>query len=243
MTLVGNDGVGREKMKKEIIKEVRHDEKRRKAINCLGCLFLKLIFFLVVALLVAFGVAKTGLYEIPVLTNWLYHPGEPIRVVQPLIGSDGEQVMRNAMARAEYNAAVNLFSVNLTEQELTTLVVEAAAKQGGESGFEIKLVQMTVSEEGIELFAVSPRSERDVTIKSLIRPVVTEGKMLLDVRTLEIGALSIPGSFVSLVSKIVSGQLSDALSLSASGLGELHEVRTEDKQLYIVFKPQLKLPF
>lgn len=240
--MVGNGGVSREKMKKEIKEEIRRDEKRRKLVNCIGCLTLKLVVLLAVVLFTASLVAKTGLYEIPVLTNWLYHPSEPTRIVQPLIGYDGEQVMQNAMARAEYNGITSSFSISLSEQELTTIAAEAAEKSDNESGFAIKSVQMTVSTDGIELFAVSPRSERDVTIKSLFLPSISDnGKMIFDVKTLEIGALDIPGVLVSPVSRIISGQLSDTLSLTDGGLGELQEVRTEDKRLHLVFR--LKLPF
>lgn len=238
MSQVSDKGESREQMKREIMSEIRRDERHRRTWGCLRWMLVKLGLFLVTLLIVAVGIAKTGLYEIPVLTNWLYQAGEPTRVVQPLMGYDDEQVMQGAMARAEYNGSTGLFSVNLTEKELSTLATGAVGVKDDNFDFTIKSAQMAVMEQGIEVFTVLSRPERDVTVKILVDPLVKDGKIVLDAKELQVGSLNMPSFLVSSVSKLISGQFMDSL---ATGLGELQDVQTKEGELTIIFKPQIKL--
>ena len=239
-----NPATTREKMKKEILGEIRIEERRRKRRNCLVWLGIKLLLLLIPLLLVAAMVAKSGFYDIPVLTNWLYAPSQPTRVVTPLVGFDSDMVVRQAMARAEYEAGVGRFKIYLTEQELTTLVQESLANIGPEAPLPVKSGQAAITEEGIELFLLTPRPERDVTVKTVLMPEIDEsGEVAMAISSLEIGSLNMPRFAVKLMSQALAKQLADALSMSDSGLGELRDVRVSDKRIDLEFKPTLKLPF
>lgn len=243
MAVIGGNGASRAEMKKEIIKEIHQEERQRKLISCIGCLTLKLLILAIPIVLVTVAVAKSGFYEVPLLSDWLYQPSSPERIVKPLVGYDSGQVLRVAMARAEFESAVGLLKVNLTEAELTTLV-SAAAAANVDGPMKINQAQMTCSKEGIELFAITPRPKRDVTIKVLFSPSITdEGKLNLEVKSMRIGGLNVPGVMLSLLSKALASQMTKALASAAAGAGELKGIRAGEKKLYLDFMPELKLPF
>lgn len=238
-----NPASAREKMKKEIIGEIKSEERRRKRISCLVWLVVKLVIAMIPLVLVAAMVAKSGFYDIPVLTNWLYAPSSPTRVVTPLVGFDSEMIIKQAMARAQYEAGVGTFKVYLTEQELTSLLKESLARMDEDAPLPVKSGQAAITEEGIELFLLTPRPERDVTVKSVLMPTAESGEITMEIKSLEIGSLNMPKFAVKLMSQALAKQLSDALSMSEGGLGELRDARVSDKRIDLEFKPTLKLPF
>jgi hypothetical protein len=238
-----NPKASREKMKKEILGEIRSEERRRKRLSCLVWLAIKLIIILIPIVLVTAMIAKSGFYDIPVLTNWLYAPSSPTRVVTPLVGFDSEMIVKQAMARAEYEASVNRFKVYLTEQELTSLLAESLARMDEDAPLPVKSGQAAITEEGIELFLLTPRAERDVTVKTGLMPTTKDGEITMEIRSLEIGSLDMPKFAVKLMSQALAKQLSDALSMAESGLGELRDARVSEKRIDLEFQPTLKLPF
>ena len=121
---------------------------------------------------------------------------------------------------------------------------ESLANIGPEAPLPVKSGQAAITEEGIELFLLTPRPERDVTVKTVLMPEIDEsGEVAMAISSLEIGSLNMPRFAVKLMSQALAKQLADALSMSDSGLGELRDVRVSDKRIDLEFKPTLKLPF
>ena len=246
-TIGSGSNPSRSELKKEILEEIHQEERHRKFVNCLGCLFLKLLLFLIPVVIAAALVAQSGFFEVPLLSKWLYHPSTPQRTVVPLVGYDSEQIMKAAMTRADYNPTAGQLNISLTEQELTTMARAALVNTeqgtaGGGASSSFKTVQMAVSQEGIEFFAVTPRPERDVTIKILFLPAIdAKGELNLTVKKLEVGSLDIPSALINLLTKTFARQMTQQMNSILSGAGRLVGVKTGEKTLYLNFQPELKL--
>jgi hypothetical protein len=247
MSVVDNQaGPSRSALKKEILDEIHHEERRRKLVSCIGCFTVKLIIVALPLLLMASMVAKTGLYDIPLMTQWLYEETEPTREVLPIVGYTSEQLVDRAMARAQYDAAVGVFRVELSENELTRMAQSGLQDSGNATLTEIQDFQLLVNETtGMELFFRIPRSERLVPVKSTFKPAINPetGEFALEISSLEIGALDMPAFGVEMMSNLMATQLARALAFDDGGLGELKDVGLTDDRLYLEFKPKLKLPF
>lgn len=247
MSVIDNQaGTSQSALKKELLDELHHEERNRKLVSCIGCLTIKLIIVAIPLLLLAAMVAKTGLYDIPLMTQWLYAETEPTREVAPIVGYTSEQLVERAMARAEYEPSVGVFRIELSENELTRLAQSGLQNSGNAALEEIRDFQLLVDEaNGIELFFRILRPERDVPVKSVFQPAVSpeSGELVLEISSLEVGALSVPSFGVELLSDMMATQLARALAFDDGGLGELQAVGLVENSLYMEFKPKLKLPF
>ncbi|MBN1585457.1 hypothetical protein JW899_03765 [Candidatus Uhrbacteria bacterium] len=242
MAIVGDGDGSREGLKREIRDEIRREDRHRRIRRWLFWLAVKLAVLATAVILAASLVARSGWYEVPLLSSWLYRPLEPIRIVVPLSGYGSEAVTGSALSRAEYDSASGDFAVDLTEQELTTLIAEAVTATADRSPVELRSVQATVDPEGIEVFAVAVRPKRDVTVRFLVAPRAENGKLILDITAVTVGSLDIPKVFVGLASKNLSGRLSEILPVGNGGLGELREIRSGEGRVVLVFHPKFNLP-
>lgn len=228
------DAAEREKFKKEVIREIRRGERRRKLLGCFGCLLVEIAIILIPVVWAASILARTGLAEVPLLTSRLYKPAEPSRVVTPIAGADTEQLMSAAAARAKYNASTGAVTIELKEAELTALIGGALSGQQGQLPFAVKSAQAAVLPEGLELFLVVPREGRDVGVRLLLGLGVSDqGKLDVRIKEGQIGGQALPDFVSQLASSALGPILGDALTDSLGEAGTLTSIETRDGVLAV----------
>lgn len=229
----------REQLKKEIIRDIRRGDRRRKLLSCLGCLVVEIAIILIPVIWVASFLARSGLVEVPMMSSRMYRPAEPSRVVAPLAGSTVEGMMSAAAARAKYNASTGVVTLELKEAELTTLVNNALAGAKGQLPFPVKSAQIAVLPEGLELFVVTPREGRDIGIRLLLDiEAIEQGKLKVTIKEAQVGGQSLPDFINSTVSSALGPTLGDALVSGLAGAGTVASVELRDAALVIGFIPK-----
>ncbi|MDD5251667.1 MAG: hypothetical protein PHT12_03455 [Patescibacteria group bacterium] len=227
----------KEEMKKEIIGEIRRDERRRRLWSCVGCLFVEILIIAVPLYLVASIVAKTGVANVPVLTKWQYRPAAPTRIVTPDSRSTQAIIMEEA-ASAKPEPQLGLVRLRLTEAELTTMVRGAFAAAADQLPFPVSEAQLVVDTGRLELFLVSPRPERPVTVRASFRPNLVNGALKLEATEIVIGAWQLPSFAVDAIGKAIGEILGQAVTSGISSAGTIQEVKTEPGSLQIGLAPK-----
>jgi len=221
--------------------DIKHDARRKKMWGCFGCLALVLLTAAVAALFVLSLLAKTGLVEVPFMTRWLYHPSQASREVTPLVGSNSANILIAAATKAKIDRAFGTIKISFSEAEMTTMAKEGLAVSGASLPLPLKSIQVAIDADGVEIFAVSPRKERDVTILAHIIPTVEDGQLKLAAQKLVIGALEIPSSVNKILAPMLDRTISSALSSSISQLGQLVGIELADKTIRFQIIPKASI--
>ena len=240
MTRVENENQpDREALKKEVLKEIHTEQRQKKLLSCAGCLALELLAVAVPVLISAALIAKTGLVTIPVLTNWLYRPSQPVRQIIPIAGTTSAQIIQVAGLKAKYDPLLQLLDLSFSEAELTTIIRESLAAAGGQLPFTLSGSQIAVEAGHFEFFSLIDRPDRQVTVRADIEPTVQNGQLKFKVSRLRLGALNIPDKLSSLAVAVLERAIGDALTSVMSDKGRLTSI--EPGQGRVRFRIQVSL--
>ncbi len=186
--------------------------------GCGGCIGL----LIVVVLLFAWLIARTGFVSVPVFSK-AYNTPEPTRVVEPgPVVSDVADVLKDSLSisYAEKSANVALSDVMLTGlvRSLDGFVDEGDISFA--SAFDLSNAQVAALESGsLEIFVPFDIDEllgreddgRESAITMEITPLITDGELGLEINRMRIGRLSLPvGLFDEKVDASLAGFLDNA---------------------------------
>ncbi|MDD4994925.1 MAG: hypothetical protein PHW53_00390 [Patescibacteria group bacterium] len=193
-----------EDVKKEIRKQVEVDihkeAKRRKMFRCCSCLVIFLILGGGVAFLAAWGVAKTGIYDIPFISSWAFHVPEPVhevRLEEDYRKFDFLESMRsdiNNLMETEYPGKLQASSasVSLPESAITAFILQNIIPLAEQSGFTVEKAQVAVETAGMELYGHIKRGDKSFYITINAVPEVVENDIRLNVTSAKFGDLKVP---------------------------------------------------
>jgi hypothetical protein len=230
----------RQAIKKEILSEIRHEERRKKLIGCLIRFVLWVAAIVIPAFLLAVMAAKTGLVTVPWFTDHYYRPGEPSRIVNPLVGSDADNVMRAVASRARFNEAVGTMELTLKETEITTILQDAVKKGGSSLPLSLDSGQMAVDKDAVELFLTGTKDGRKVTVKVRAVPKIEEAELRLETKEITVGALTLPKFMFGLTDQLLDSVLGRSLTDSLEEVGTPQSVELEEGQLTLTVVPKLE---
>jgi hypothetical protein len=202
----------KEKMKEEIREKVMDeikDKKRKRRI--IGCS----LIFMAVCLLFGFigtGVAKSGLYEVPVLSKFFSSKATPQKliVLTPEELRDSEiditQKLKNQVEpKIEPGATGQKVAVSLkfTEREMTAFL--KSLESSGES--PLRNSQVVVTPDEIEVFGELYTPNKTYLTVSF-RPEIWENELTISLKKFKIGSLSLPVSWGNfLANKFLESQM------------------------------------
>lgn len=232
----------REELKDEIRKEIRHDGRRRFFVSLIMYL---VFFFIMIALpflLLAGVAAKTGLYQVPVLSGWLYEPPAPTRIVTPLVGAGPEVILNSMALKATYDPVRGIAELTLSEQELTTLI-GASVEDASESGtlpFPMSSIQVALLGDGVmEIYAITEREGNQAPVILSVVPEIVNGGLELQTVDFYIGAFEVPDFLTDLLLDAFAGSVTDGLESGLSGVGTLDDIVVEEGKLRVYLAPRL----
>jgi hypothetical protein len=160
-------------------------------------------------------VAKSGIYDVPFLTDRLYRFEPPIREVMPLVGRDAATIWKEAAAGGRFSANTGNVILNLNESELTTIVSESIFGTEG-LPFRVEKPQVAVLGEGLQFHFVVPRGEREVSVVAVLAPKIDDGGIRFDVGNIKVGAAELPdlvsGAAERLVNQVIGRSFGESLS-------------------------------
>lgn len=225
----------RAEIRREVKTEIKQETRRRRLRGFLGCLAFYLIIFGVPTAWLAVDVAKSGWYEVPALTNWLYQPTTPRREVRPLSGETADTVWGESQARIKFDAKTDLATIGFKETGLTTIMRDAAASRANILPVPVLSPQVSISSTDIELFFLTPRpSGRDVTVRVLFTPVAEDGKLAIRISRVTLGRYDVPRLLDGYVSKMLNDALTAQFESHLPTGFSFNKVVLEDGRLSLV---------
>lgn len=234
----GERPIGRGDVTQIVRRELFLEIFRRKALSCLGYLFVVMVVFGIPAGFAAAYVAKTGFVNVPLLTDWLYRPAEPLRVVRPATAASNEVLLRTIGARSTYEPITNLLTVTVRESELSALAIESLHNApSDELPFAIRDLQVVVDPGIVEIFAISPRGSRAATVRLRLEPDVVAGSLELKLKELRLGAADVPLGLAQFLVSSITKYATVALREQLATAGALADVRAEAGELSLVLVP------
>lgn len=169
-------------------------------------------------------IARTGVWTIPLISQFAYHAPQPIRTVQAATPSSGALLSRVPEALVKK-------SVHITEAELS-----AIAEQGNQKlHLGLASVQIVVTDQGIELSFLMPK-RNNAMVRLDLEPIVSaSGDPDFRVVRSRLGQLEVPEWIVGEPARrLLQLQLQPVFSL----LPELQTVRTAEATLtYTIAAP------
>lgn len=225
----------REALKREIRNEITAEGRRRHVRGCFGCLIGLIVVLGVPLLYLSIQLAKAGFVSPPLLGG-MYHDVAPVREVQPLAGSNADMVVRTAMQRMRPDPALQQFSLFFDEADLTTLLRDGVTMAPPDTlPFPIRRAQFAIEKDYLELFVVTVKDGRDVTLRFRFVPTVHNGKVDIDVVEAVSGALTIPNKMVTLLFDAMFAPAIANVQTQMKSVGQLNSIALKDKQMTFTF--------
>jgi len=204
MTRVETGAGGTEKLKKEIKHQVEVDirkvHRRKKMLRWGGCLILIAIVGGGLFFAGAWAVAASGLYKVPLISSWAFHPPEPLHEVR--IEENAEEISVLERMRTEINELISTkypgqlqvseANVIINEDLLTTFLMQNISVAAEHAGAEIIKSQIAIEPAGMEIFVHMIHSERQVYLSVVVIPEVVDNDISLDIKSARLGNLPLP---------------------------------------------------
>jgi hypothetical protein len=230
----------REELKQEIKAEIKREGRRHRLFVAAVALLVMLGIIIVPFLVVTVLVARTGLWTVPVLTEWVYEPVTPTRIVTPLSGSNIENILGAVIARSNYNPNFGYLTLYLTEKELTT-VLNSLVAEGDKNAlpFSIDSLQAVLENDKVEIYALTSRADGSkVPILAGFVPQVKAGQLSIASTDLTIGTLDIPDFLTGAMANTAAGQLTKAVNAGLSDIGYLEKINVTPERIEFLVRPK-----
>lgn len=204
MTRVETGAGSTEKLKKEIKHQVEVDIRkvhRRKKMLLWGS-------FLIIVVVVGGGlffagvwaVAASGLYDVPMISSWAFHPPEPIHEVKVEENAEDKSVLErmrteiNDIISTQYPGQLQVSEANviIDERLLTEFLMQNITAAAEHAGVEIIKSQIAIEPAGMEIYLHMIQEERPVYISLIVIPEVVDNDINLDIRSAHLGNLPLP---------------------------------------------------
>ncbi len=225
----------KEALKKEIRREIKVEERRKKLVGCGGCLLLALVVICVPLFLVAPFFAKTGFVEVPLLTRAVYRPSAPMRDVAPFSGETSDQVLAVLPHKITYDVAAAQLRLPISEQEFTTVMQRVATMKPSQLPFAVSRMQMVIEPNQVEVFAVSPRHGRDVTVRIRLVPRVRDGQLVIESPQVLLGGEAVPHFLAQPFFDYFAKSMMDQLRGAMDSVGRLVDIKLSEGAMTFVF--------
>lgn len=197
-------------------------KQNKSILGCSGCLITLLVIIIIVSGFGAYFLAKSGLKEVPYLTEKFYQEPEPSHLVDPAnlteaekdILAQLEELISQEAVRQQKTSDLRV-KFDLREEVLTVLLRDKL-KETNSLDEKIEYVQLAVLPESLELFIENKEPSRLVITLNIV-PTIKDGKSDFKVINFKIGDLTLP-NFIGNISFafIAEKSLNSFLNFSAA---------------------------
>lgn len=163
--------------------------------NVLGCLGVGALIFLILASLVLYAVAETGVVRVPLFSR-LYHGPTPTRLVaaHPMT-TDAFRVL---LGSRFFNQALKHpkppYTVDVSEKELTGVIMNAVDIALRDLSWKQDYTQLVVRPTDVEFLSQFSRGPLHLDMLVRFNPVIQEGGVRFDPFFVQIGDYRLPAS-------------------------------------------------
>lgn len=240
----------RQELRSEVEEEVRSNLRRRTWRNALlrifGCCGIYLVTLLAVPAFLAYLVARTGLIDVPFLSDRVAHErAVPSTVAVTPVDAGRLLTKKLSSVLPSGREFPERVTITFSESELSGLLRSALAADQRVPAITRNTAQVAVGTDEIELFArVTGSGNRESTVLLRGVPVLKDGKLIAEFREVAIGNLGIPRFIVNTIARSFLSQLP---ALRFGGEGPLPSLTIEritlaDGAVHITLKRETGAP-
>jgi len=219
-------------IKKQVEVDLRKQARRKKLFRCFSCLVLLIAVFGAVVFIGAWLVARTGLYEIPMISSWAFQVPEPVHRVDTSKGYTADDLLLsmrtdiNNLIETQYpgQLLVSEASISLDEEIITAYLAETIQPSLVASGFILNQFQLAVEPEAIEIFGYLSRGDRPVYVTITAVPTILEDDISLEIKQARLGNLPVPKSIISIFFGPLVESMLKAFQLPTVGFVSLRDI-------------------
>lgn len=196
-------------MQEEVRSNLRRRTWRNALLRVFGCCGIYLVTLLMVPILFAYLVARTGIVEVPFLGGRVAHERLPSRTVVAASVDVGQLFTAKLRAVLPSGGAIpEQVTITLTESELTGLLRSALVADARASAVTRDTAQVAVAADGVEIFArVAGYGNRETTVLLRGVPSLQEGKLAAEFRAVAVGNLGVPRPIANAIARSFLPQL------------------------------------
>lgn len=221
-----------EEVKREVKDELRREGRKR----LWWKVFWYFLFTAVPLAILAVMVARTGLMRIPLLSNSLYRPVAPTRLVAPLVGETAEVAWRESLASAKYDKLTGVVTMQMDENRLTTAIREGLAAQADALPFVAKDAQVVLDRNRAELFFYTERDTETVPVRMTFLPSIDRlGNLNVDVTEVVVGGAVVPSAMRAPMAKLLNSFLRNEFTSQMPAGFMLREFTIEPETMVVSF--------
>lgn len=231
----GENNEDKDELRHEIRREIKREARRKKMSRCFGCCAAIILVILVLASLVSFVLAKTGLVNIPVFTKLFYNTPKPGRAVEvktsgvPVMESLNQQLAKQLGSAGKNNKPIFL-DLKISEEELSAML-KSAAGQAGQNASAPDF-QVAIMPDKLEFFGQIPQISNSFLTLGIM-PKVVGGQLALDLVSVKVGNLALPASAANLLVQDFMSQQLKKINEFLSSQGELESINLYDGYMEI----------
>lgn len=243
------EGQTSNELKKQITRQVevdlRKQARRKKIVRFFGCLALLVV--VVGGLLIggAWLAARTGLYDVPLISSWAFKTPVPIHKVEGAENFQQIDLLENLeskivnLMKTEYpgKLRVSAAEVSLEEEILTAYIrqnIDGIVENVSPS-YKVSYVQLAAEPEDMEFFLRLDRDDNlPVYLSVLFVPVPKDSKIDLDIKNVRIGNLNIPTFIAKPLAGALFGSLIEMLKIPTVGFFYLKDIKLDYGELILI---------
>ena len=220
---------------------LRYESKRHW--GCWGCFFLVVLFVFFWVAGIGYLVARTGLYEIPIMSSLVFDPVSPTReiditeeeAIELVAGLDDTfiETVEEEVSRGNDTSAVDI-EIEITEEEMTAeLLVSYQSLDLEESGLSLDTPQIVITKNFIEIYADIAGEHPSVVLMEVF-PELVSGSVEITLKRVVIGNLRIPNPAVNyLVDQYVEDNINRFLTESISEQTQVRSIELADRKIIL----------
>ena len=208
------DGLRRE-LRTQVEEEIRSNLRKRTWRNFLlrglGCCGLYALSLLGAVAILGYGVARTGFFIIPFVSERVVHARAPSRLVVASTSNPEQLLAANIRDAFRAGSATNGAVLTFSEAELTSLFRMLLTTSGRLPPVAQTTAQVVVDAGVVELFTHIPAYGGGTTTVILRGvPVIRDGRITADLSEVVVGNLGIPRLLTQIIAQSLLGQLPPA---------------------------------
>lgn len=216
--------------------EGKLDRSRRRVFSCFNCLLYFVVIILVVFGYGAYVLAKSGMVDVPFLSDRVFVVPKP---VHPVSAGNFTQ-LNDALTKQIVNQTAKDFlagktdsvaDIIFTEAYLTSLMRE---KLGSGAGQNDEIIQAAVSDGSVEVF-YHKQGNRAYLVADVI-PGYADGKIKFTINSLRLGNQALPSSIGNFIIKIFIGDRLTQLNSALKTFGEITSISVTGQGVEVLMR-------
>lgn len=204
--------------------EERLSKGKGRFFSCFNCLVYMFVLILVIGGYGAYWGAKSGLVDVPMLSDKLYQEPKPDYLVTSEKFLSATEILKSLLAGAAKQFAqgkeVATVDLNITEGQLTSLLQNTLNTQ--EKNYS--LAQVSIHDGILDMYI---KTDKGLVVNIIATPIFDNGKLKFKTESVKIGNAPLPKFVSSIALSMSIGGAVNTMQKTLSALGSLQGVYIE----------------